>query len=159
MHLRRYFWGKILRVDCNSTRKTWKDTSIFFFNRLHEWHTMLIENWMVRLSRFYTFLTYHYTSTHFTHAQRSKGVEIYLTYFEIALGRLSSMKLKGCNEWLLYLPRMAAAAKDRRSKIGKEESEFRSRTYFGSSWDIAFSKNWTVLFEGDNITIFIKIAV
>ena len=131
-----------------------KIQAYFSLIRLHEWYTMLIGNWKVRFSRFYTFLTYHYTSTHFTHAQRSKGVEIYLTYFEIALGRLSSMKLKGCNEWLLYLPRMAAAAKDRRSKIGKEESEFRSRTYFGSSWDMAFSKNWNCTFWGGKYNYF-----
>ena len=132
-----------------------KIQAYFSLIRLDEWHTMLIGNWKVRFSRFYTILTYHYTSTtHFTHAQRSKGVEIYLTYFEIALGRLSSMKLKGCNEWLLYLPRMAAAAKDRRSKIGKEESEFRSRTYFGSSWDMAFSKNWNCTFWGGKYNYF-----
>ena len=131
-----------------------KIQAYFSLIRLHEWHTKLIGNWKVRFLRFYTFLTYHYTtSTHFTHAQRSKGVEIvYLTYFEIALGRLSSMKLKGCNEWLLYLPRMAAAAKDRRSKIGKEESEFRSRTYFGMAAEILHYPKIELYFLREKIT-------
>ena len=132
-----------------------KMRAYFFFQiRLDEWHTTLIENWKVRFE-FYT----SYVPLHTSHAQRSKGVEIYLTYFEIALGRLSSMKLKGCNEWLLYLPRMAAAAKDRRSKIGKEESEFRSRTYFGMAAEILHYPKIELYFLRRNITIFIKIAV
>ena len=109
--------------------------------RIWECNFFFISDWMsgtlclLEIGRSVSnFILLMYHSTHFTCPEVQRSGNIFDLFWN-ALGRLSSMKLKGRNEWLLYLRRMAARW-DRRSK---EESEFRSRMYFGG-WDSIFQK-------------------
>ena len=154
MHLRRYFWGKILRVDCNSTRKTWKDTSIFFFNQ-----TGWVAHYAYwKLEGPFRILYFLCITPHTSHAQRSKGVEIYLTYFEMPWADCHQWNWKVVmNGYYIYQGwRLQQKIGDWRSEKKRVNSD-PERTLAAA--EILHFPKIELYFSRGKITIFIKIAV